>query len=106
MKKITRFNMITTYSCPEYNEIMFGENHNHQVILDHNDTLRWEPDPVIGMIAPGGEYGCIGLNEMFQKGASKDDPRVRKLYRMMGVSLSMYWETFYDPMNRMDLEDE
>ena len=51
------------------------------------------------------EFGAKDLNDLFIKGANKNDPRIRELYRWIGYSIFGYWEVFYWDWNN-DCVDE
>ena len=88
-----------------YKEMLAMEKHDHKIIMDDHGTLRWEADPVIDMVSPGGEYACLDLNQLFRNGARKNDPRIRELYRRMGYSLFGYWEVFYWEANNPQADE-
>lgn len=87
-------------------EIFAAEPHgawNHPIAKDPHGTLRWVPDPVINMlfdmnVEPSGPR-VLDLNNLFFAGANKNDPVVRKFYKMMGYSLYGYWEVMIWDVN-------
>jgi hypothetical protein len=91
--------------CEEAKEIFSREKHDHRIYMDEHGVLRWEGDPIIEMISPAGEFDCLSLNTMFMNGASKNDPRVRELYRKLGYSLFGYWEVFHWDVNNPQAEE-
>jgi len=88
----------------EYQKVLSREKHLHPLIVDKYGTLRWvaNEDREHELMR---EFEARDLNDLFLKGASKNDPKVRELYRHMGVSLFMYWEVFYWKVNNEDADD-
>lgn len=98
-KYITKEEVIETDSL--YKEIFKRENPDHPIIKDNYGVLRWKKDPMVEMLF---EYKALDLNALFINGASKNDPRVRELYRKMGYSLFGYWEVFHWEMNNPEAD--
>lgn len=85
-----------------YREVTYGERfHDHKIIKDRNGVYRWDGDAKKAQEIME-EFGAKDLNELFSDGASLNDPKVRELYRWKGVSIFLYWETFYWEVNNED----
>lgn len=90
----------------EYLEIFKKEyHHDHKIIKDKDDVLRWEADPLIEKLVT---LDLISLNDlipkMWAKGMDKNSEEYRELYRKIGYSLSGYWEVFYWDANNDDAD--
>jgi len=78
----------------EYAEILETEELGHELYVNEHGTIRWVADPekeqeMMDM------FGARDLNDLFMKGADKNDPRIRELYKHIGYSLYGFWEIFY-----------
>jgi hypothetical protein len=98
MKTVTRESLMDVENYKEIFDIEF--DHDHEVIMDENGTIRWKGDPNIQRMIPG----PVNLNDLWYimfhtMGMTKNSEQVRKLYRDMGYSLSGYWEIFFWKMN-------
>jgi hypothetical protein len=100
MKTIDRKSL---YDIPDYKLIFETESHHeHPVIVDEHDTVRWKEDKVVSALLSN----QINLNDLWilfrSMGLTKNSEEMRKLYRDMGYSLSGYWEIFYWETNNED----
>lgn len=79
-------------------------HHNHEIIRDEQGTVRWKADPRISEMITK----TVNLNDLWYifhtMGLTKNDEKVRKLYRDMGYSLSGYWEIFFWSWNNEDCD--
>ena len=92
-----------------YAEVFAKDGNDHEVFLDKNGTLRWKVNPSIELLFSLNQVverpyiQVVDLNEFwtqwYKQGFTKNDPRVRKLYRDMGYSVSGYWEIFFWEVN-------
>lgn len=78
----------------EYAEVLAREELGHKLFVDGDGTIRWVPNEA-RKIEIMNHYGALDLNDLFRKGADKNDPKVRELYKCLGYSLSGFWEVFY-----------
>ena len=83
---------------PDYAEILETEELGHELCIDEHGTVRWVENPereqeMMEM------FGAKDLNDLFRKGADKNDPLIRELYKNMGYSLYGFWEIFYWEVN-------
>ena len=88
---------------PEWAEIFAKDGLDHEVEMV-DDVLRWKPDPLVRWMVDQ-----MDLNDFWhprkrpamhdRPPISKNDPRVREMYRKMGYSISGYWEIFFWDMN-------
>jgi hypothetical protein len=82
----------------EYAEVLATEEFGHELYIDDHGVLRWvknyEKEQEIM-----DEFGASDLNQLFARGADKNDPRIRELYKHIGYSLSGFWEIFYWEVN-------
>ena len=86
--------------CEDYNTMIRGENGNDHIMIEtaEHKTYRWKAYPEREKEIMD-HFGATNLNDLFAKGADKNDPLIRELYRCMGYSLSGYWEIFYWEVN-------
>ncbi len=83
---------------PDYAAVLETEELGHELHISEHGTLRWVADPekeqeMMDM------FGARDLNDLYLKGADKNDPRIRELYKHMGCSLYYFWEVFYWEVN-------
>ena len=83
---------------------------DHDVYMD-GDVMRWVESPSIDFLRfLNNDYGmAIDPNRVFdlnhfwnrcrERGITKNDSRVRQLYRDMGYSVFGYWEVFFWEVN-------
>lgn len=93
----------------DYKEMLEKESHhNHEIIVDEHGTIRWRKNKFIDD-SLFGESARLDLNDvviLFQRlGCGKNSEIYRKLYRCLGVSLSMYQDVFYWEANNEDTKD-
>ncbi|VAW58907.1 hypothetical protein MNBD_GAMMA08-1543 [hydrothermal vent metagenome] len=86
---------------PEFAEVLASEHGNHQLYINEHGMLRWEayPEREAEIME---RFGAHDINSLFAKGADKNDPLIRELYKCMGYSLSGFWEVFYWELNNED----
>lgn len=84
--------------CDDYKDVLDTEYLGHQLYVDEHGTIRWEADPELEKIIMD-EYNAKDLNDLFMKGAKKNDPIIRELYKHIGYSLYGFWEIFYWEVN-------
>jgi len=82
----------------EYAEVLEREELGHELYVNEHGTIRWVADPEKEQEIMD-EFGARDLNDLFMKGADKNDPRVRELYKHIGYSLFGFWEVFYWEVN-------
>lgn len=77
-----------------YYKAVISEKHQHEIIND-GGILRWVENKEISQMIEkmGGMNAFILLFNSL--GMSKNISLIKKMYRNLGVSLSMYIETFY-----------
>ena len=88
-----------------YAEVLEQEiYHGHRIIRDNHGTMRWEqfPDREKEIMSI---FGASDLNDLFSRGATKNNPLIRELYRCIGYSLSGYWEIFYWEWNNNSADE-
>lgn len=83
---------------PEYAEVLETEELGHELRVDEYGTIRWVANPVKEQRMMD-MFDAKDLNDLFMKGADKNDPRIRELYKHMGYSLFGFWEIFYWEVN-------
>lgn len=88
----------TAQICDDYKEILYREHPGNELYVNRHGTIRWVPDEnreqeIMNM------FNASDLNEVFRNGTEKNSLIVRELYKVMGVSLSMFWEVFYWEVN-------
>ena len=88
-------------AVPEtYHGMLASESHHkHPIVQDAQGTLRWMANPNVRA-----DLERITLHKLIPLlhalGYDKNSEVYRHLYRTMGCSLSVYWETFYwEPNN-------
>ena len=84
--------------APEYREVLSVEEFGHELHVNEHGTLRWVANPEKEQEIMD-EFGASDLNQLFARGADKNDPRIRDLYKCMGYSLFGFWEVFYWEVN-------
>lgn len=80
--------------CEDYAEVLEREELGHELCVDEHGTIRWVANPEKEQEIMD-EFGAVDLNHLFMKGANKNDPRIRELYKHIGYSLYGFWEVFY-----------
>lgn len=84
-------------AADEIYEFLNREGLDHKIIEDEYGVWRWETDPTMEMLY---DAGMIKLNTLAAKIPNfRNDPRIRDLYRQIGISLHGYWETFHWEVN-------
>jgi len=88
-----------------YAEILSRENHHdHQLIIDEHDVLRWEENPDVRRLIDE-KIDLNHLLALFQVlGYDKNSELYRKLYRDIGYSLSGYYDIFYWDANNPECD--
>ena len=77
----------------DYAEIFRKEKHDHAIVLDALERIRWEINPeVANEVARLGLVGYLHSNGI---SLDKNGEAIRKVYRDIGTSLSAYYSTFY-----------
>lgn len=92
MALLKRSDVITKY--PHYALMLSTEkHHNHDIELDDSGVLRWVTT----------NKKEDNLNDLwiswFKKGLTRNSEEPRSYYRSIGISLSSYYEVFYDESN-------
>lgn len=82
----------------EYAEVLETEELGHELYVSDHGTIRWVANPEMEQKIMD-EFGARDLNDLFMKGADKNDPRIRELYKHIGYSLFGFWEIFYWEVN-------
>jgi hypothetical protein len=82
------------YKIEGYAEILDNEkHHDHKIILDEYNVLRWEGNPEVIKMADE-----VGVNKLIidlqNSGHTKSSEVYQKLYRDIGYSLCGYWDVF------------
>ena len=80
--------------CEDYAEVLEREELGHELYVSDHGTIRWVANPEKEQEIMN-EFGARDLNDLFMKGADKNDPRIRELYKHIGYSLFGFWEVFY-----------
>lgn len=100
MKTVSRKNV----EEEDYQEIFNTEDHHkHEVVVKaKTGRLYWKENKKVSKLIDK----KIDLNHLWELfyslGYDKNSEIIRKLYRNLGVSLSMYWEVFYWEVNNKD----
>lgn len=81
-----------------YAEVLETEELGHGLYVDEHDTIRWVENPLREQEIMD-EFSASDLNDLYIKGAEKNDPLVRELYKNIGYSLFGFWEIFYWRLN-------
>lgn len=81
-----------------YAEVLETEELGHELYVSDHGTIRWVANPEKEQEIMD-EFGARDLNVLFMKGANKNDPRIRELYKHIGYSLFGFWEIFYWEVN-------
>ena len=88
-----------------YVEILNREPHDHIIIEDENEILRWKENKSIRDLF---DLKILDLNQvvigLYDKGFDKNSEIYRQLYRDLGYSLDGYWEVFYWDMNNPETD--
>lgn len=83
----------------DYQDMLKTESHHgHKIILDSDGTYKWEATPWVRKFTDECNLNDI-VRGFYSNGKGKNNESWRELYRHMGVSLNMYWETFYWEVN-------
>jgi hypothetical protein len=89
-----------------YVEILNREPHDHIIIEDENEILRWKENKSIRDLF---DLKILDLNQvvigLYDKGFDKNSEIYRQLYRDLGYSLDGYWEVFYWDMNNPETDE-
>ncbi len=90
---------------PDFREILDKETHHDHKVCEHKDeTLYWEPNKAVQVLRDRMDLNDL-LALFHAMGYGRNSELWRKLYRDMGMSLSGYYEVFYDRWNN-ELADE
>lgn len=95
MKEISKSQIV----YPHHIEIIRTENHhNHLLVVDRFNTIRWKPDDRVCNILSGINFNHV-IEDFIKRGLDKNCEEYRKMYRDIGYSLDGYWEIFYWEVN-------
>ena len=99
---IHRKDVLTDTKICEITKEIFSKEYHHSHIIDKIDGIfRWRMDKdVRAEVDRKGLSNIIGY--YMSMGLGRNSEEMRKLYRDVGTSLFVYWETFYWEVNNKE----
>lgn len=83
--------------CKEYKEVLDKETYHQHELVNVNGIIRWKEEEALSN---------VNMNEaiilLTNLGYDKNSEIYRELHRKTGISLSKYWEIFYNEANNED----